>query len=153
EEKDGLFWLELRRSRDGKYLFHTSESYTATEQRFLPADTPEGAWKTILPRQARHEYIADHRDGQFYIRTNRGAKNFKVVTCPVEKPDPANWTDLLPYDPGVFVAGVAVFRDHAVLTERQGGLPRLRVVDLRTGKVHRIAFPEPVYDVQLDANP
>src|SRR5262249_22299912 len=106
EEKDGLFWLELRRSRDGKYLFHTSESFTATEQRYLPAETPEGAWKTILPRAAGHEYVADHRDGRFYVRTNRGAKNFKVVTCPVEKSAPANWTDLMPYDPAAFIQGV-----------------------------------------------
>ncbi|MCC6420945.1 MAG: S9 family peptidase [Gemmataceae bacterium] len=154
EEKDGLFWLGLSRSRDGKYLFHLSESYTSAEQWFLPTDTPAGAWKVILPREANHEYRAAHRDGRFYLRTNRGgATNFKVVTCPVEKTAPAHWRDLVPYDPAVMVTGVDVFRDHAVLSERVKGLPALRVLDLRSNQAYRIDFPEPTYDVELRANP
>src|SRR5436190_2174982 len=112
EEKDELFWLDLSKSRDGKYLFHASESYTSTEQRFLGADTPNGEWKTILKREPDHEYSADHRDGKFVIRTNKKATNFKVMTCPVDKTDVANWTDLVPYDPKVFVEGVSVFKNH-----------------------------------------
>jgi oligopeptidase B len=154
EEKDGLFWLGLSRSRDRKYLFSTSASFTATEQRFLPADTPAGAWKTILPRRDGHEYHAQHRDGKFYLVTNTGkATNFKVMTCPVEKTDLAGWKDLLPYEPEVMVRSLAVFEGHAVLSERAGGLPRLRVLDLGSGPAHRIDFPEPVYDVQFGANP
>ncbi len=58
EEKDELFWLELGKSRDGKYLFHSSVSYGSTEQRFLSSNAPTGAWKTILKREADHEYDA-----------------------------------------------------------------------------------------------
>src|SRR5262249_24936471 len=154
EEKDGEFWLQLSRSRDGKYLFHTSTSYTATEQRFLSATAPAGEWKVFLPREPNPEYTARHPAGRFYIPTNpAGATNFKVVTCPVAKTDPANWVDLLPYDPTVLVSDVAVFRDHAVLSERADGLPRLRVVDLRTGKAHRVEFPEPIHEVSLGTTP
>ena len=41
------------------------------------------ACKVILPREAGHEYDVDHHDGQFYITTNKGAKNFRVVTAPM----------------------------------------------------------------------
>jgi oligopeptidase B len=40
---------------------------------------------------------------------------------------------------------VDLFRDFHVLWEREDGLPRARVEDLRSGRSHRIAFPEPVY--------
>jgi oligopeptidase B len=153
EEKDELFWVGLNRSRDGKFLLHTCESYTATEQRFLAADAPTGEWKVILPRRDGHEYAAEHRDGRFYIHTNwNKATNFKVITCPIDKTDPADWMDLVPYQPAVMVTGVAVFRDHAVLSERENGLTQLRVIDLNTAKPHRIEFPEPVYDVSLGEN-
>ena len=33
-------------------------------------------------RRPRLEYSADHLDGHFYIRTNRDAKNFKLVRRP-----------------------------------------------------------------------
>ncbi|MBN9118252.1 MAG: S9 family peptidase [Planctomycetes bacterium] len=153
EEKDELFWLELSKTRDGKVLFHSSVSYGSTEVRFLPADKPTGEWKTIAKREPEHEYDADHRDGTFYIRTNKKATNFKVVTCPAEKTDPANWTDLAPYDPKVYVEGVAVFKDHAVLSVRVGGLTRLVVRDLRTGAAHTIAFGDKPHDVALSRNP
>ena len=153
EERDELFWLELSKSRDGKYLFHASVSYGSTEQRFLPSDRPAGEWKTILKRAADHEYEADHRDGRFYIRTNQKATNFKVVTCPVGKTDPANWTDLAPYDPKVFVEGVTLFKGHAVLSARVGGLTQLIVCDLGAGKSHAVAFDAKAYDVALSRNP
>lgn len=149
EEKDELFWLELLRSHDLKYLFHTSVSFTSEEQRYLPADKPEGEWKTILRREANHEYSAEHHNGRFYIRTNKGALNFKIVSCPVDKTDPANWKDFVPHDPAVLVEGLTLFKDFAVVTERQDASPQLRVIDLHTGLGHRLEFPESVYDVSI----
>ena len=153
EEKDELFWLDLARSRDDKYVFHTSTSFTSGEQRYLPSGDPGGAWKTILPREAGHEYSADHRDGRFYIRTNKGALNFRVVTCPADQTDPAQWADLVSHDPGVLIEDVTLFRDFAVVSERQDARPHLRVIDLRSGLAHRVEFPEPLYDAGVGANP
>jgi oligopeptidase B len=153
EEKDELFWLQLSRSRDRKYLYHTSASFTSTEQRFLPSETPEGEWKTILKREPDHEYSADHRDGTFYIRTNKAATNFKVMTCPVEKTDPANWKDLAPYDPKVFVEDADVFKNYVVISARVGGLSQVIVRDLAKGTAEPVEFKEAVYDVGLSSNP
>jgi len=154
EEKDELFWLELSKSRDGKYLFHTSASFTSAEQRFLPSETPNGEWKTLLKREANHEYDADHRDGLFYIRTNRDkATNFKVMTCSVENTAPANWKDLMPYDAKVFIEGVSVFKNHLVLSARVGGQTQLIVRDFGSGASHTIEFKEQVFDVGLSRNP
>ena len=153
EEKDELFWLDLSRSRDDKYVFHSSNSFTSGEQRFLPADQPAGEWKTILPRAEGHEYSADHRDGKFYIRTNKGALNFRIATCPVDKTDPAEWKDFVGHDPDVFVEGLTLFKDFAVVSERQAASPQLRVIDLKTGLPHRVEFPESVYDAGVGENP
>jgi oligopeptidase B len=153
EEKDELFWLELSRSRDDKFIFHTSASFTSAEQRYLSAATPEGEWKTILPREEGHEYSADHRDGKFYIRTNKGALNFRIVTCPVDHPEPANWKDLVAHDPGVLVEGFTLFKNFAVVSERQNASPQLSVIDLRSWQAHRIEFTEPVYDASVGDNP
>jgi oligopeptidase B len=40
-----------------------------------------------------------------------------------------------------------------VTSEREDGLPRLRVTDFGTGASHRIEFPEAVYSVFAEANP
>jgi len=54
-----------------------SFSKTSTEFRYLPADQPMAETKLILAREAEHEYDVDHYGDSFYIRTNKGAKNFR----------------------------------------------------------------------------
>jgi len=148
EEKDELYRLNVSRSRDRKYLFRSSRSSTTTEQWYVPASEPTAEWIAILPREGKHDYTAEHRGGQFYIRTNKdGATNFKVMTCPVDNTEPANWKDFIPYSAAVMVGGIGVYKNHAVIAEREGGLSQVRVHDFRTGKQYRIDFPEPVYDV------
>jgi oligopeptidase B len=148
EEKDELYRLGVRASRDKKYLFRSSVSSTASEQWYLPSDQPGAEWTVIRPREEKHEYTADHRDGLFYIRTNSGgATNFKVVTCKVGEHDPKGWKEFVAHNPDVLIGGIALYKDHAVVNEREAGLPHVRVIDLKTGKAHRIAFTEPVYEV------
>ena len=50
-----------------------SASSTATELHWLKSDAPTDPLTTILPRADKHEYYVDHRDGLFYLRTNRDA--------------------------------------------------------------------------------
>jgi oligopeptidase B len=153
EEKDGAFDLELSRSHDRQYLFHSSISFTGTEQSYLRSDEPAGEWKTILQRQPNHEYSADHRSGRFYIRTNKDALNFRIVTCPVGDTDPKNWKDLVPHDPGVYVEGLTLFHEFAVVAERQEANAQLRVIDLKTGLPHRVEVGETAFDVRVAENP
>ena len=47
----------------------------------------------------------------------------------------------------MFIEGIEPFRNYVVVSERSGGLPRLRVIDLATRGVHYITFPEPAYGV------
>jgi oligopeptidase B len=152
EEKDELFDLGIDRSRDKAVILLGAFSKTSTEFRFIPADNPNAAWKTILPRQTDHEYDVDHRGDLFYIRTNKGAKNFRVVTAPVADPSEKNWKEFVAHRPAVKVEGVDLFKDHAVLAEWENGLQQIEVVDFKTNKRHRIQFPEPVYAAGLSTN-
>jgi len=152
EEKDELFDLYTFRSRDKAIIFVGAESKTSTDVRFLPADNPNAELKVVLARQPDHEYDVDHRDGLFYIRTNKGAKNFRVVTAPVTDPSEKNWKEFIAHRPAVKVEGVSLFADHAVLSEWENGLQQLEVLNFKTNKRNRIEFPEPVYSTGLSTN-
>ncbi len=152
-EKDELFGVSVGRSHDGKYLFLGSASSRTTEWSFLPADKPDAKPILIAPRRDEIEYYPEHRDGVFYIRTNDGAKEFRVVTTPVEKPDPARGTEYLPARPGVKIEDFEPFAKYALVTEREGGLPQFRALDFETRKSVRVPMPEPAYDAGADANP
>jgi oligopeptidase B len=154
EEPDALFRVFEYRSRDKKYLFVGSASSTATEMHFLRSDNPQSSLSLIAPRdsEGEHEYYVDHRDGLFYIRTNRNAVNFRLVTVPVENPSEEQWQELIAHRPEVMLEDHDLFVRHLVVSEREGGLPRLHLHQLETGDEHSITFPEPTYSISGDVN-
>ena len=152
EEKDELFDIGVSRSRDKAVIMLGAFSKTSSEFRYIPADNPNAAWKTIIARQPDHEYDVDHRGDLFYIRTNKGAKNFRVVTAPVSDPSEKNWKEFVAHRPAIKIDGVDLFKDHAVLSEWENGLQQIEIVNFKTNQRHRIEFPEPVYAAGLSAN-
>jgi oligopeptidase B len=152
DEKDELFDIAVGRTLDKEMIFVHAFSKTSNEARYIRADDPNGTLKVILPRQPEHEYDVDYRDNLFYIRTNKDAKNFRIVTAPVNDPSEKNWKDFVAHRPEVKVDGITLFANHAVLSEWENGLEQLEIVDFKTNKRHRIQFPEPVYSVSLTGN-
>jgi oligopeptidase B len=153
EEKDELFDLHASRSLDKQVIFLGSHAKTSREHRYLPADNPTGTFTVVVPRQEKHEYDVDHYRGQFYITTNKGAKNFKVVTAPMNDPSEKNWNTFIAHNLTVKIDGLSFFKDHLVVSEREGGLTYLRVIDMGSTTTHRIATDEADYAIGMGANP
>ncbi len=152
EEKDERFRLFAGRSRSKAVIFVGSGSHTASEWQWLPAGEPTAALKMIAPREVEHEYDVDHGGDTFYIRTNKGCRNFRMVTAPMTDPGPANWKDMIPCRENVMVENHDVFADWVVLSEREDALPRIHVISRKTGADYRIDFPEAIYSAGLTAN-
>ncbi|HEV8484946.1 MAG TPA: S9 family peptidase [Blastocatellia bacterium] len=153
EEKDELFDVGASRSLDKKIIFLASYAKTSREFRYLPADNPTGEFKVILPRQPGHEYDVDHYEGRFYITTNKEAKNFKVVTAPISDPSEKNWKPFIEHNPKVKIDGLTTFANHFVVSEKEGGLNYLRVIDMKTKQSHRITTEESDYALFMGGNP
>jgi oligopeptidase B len=153
EERDELYRIWTYRSSDKKLIFLQASSSITDEAQYLPSDQPFGAFRMLYAREVGHEYSADHREGFFYVRTNKQAKNYRLVTAPNADPSMQNWRELLPHRPEVKLEGVSLFKNHAVFTERGGGLIRFVVLDFRTNASRTVEFPEPVYSAYPSANP
>src|ERR1035437_4367515 len=145
EEKDELYEIEIGKTRDKKYLFLQIEAKDTSEVRFLRADRPADSPAGFLPREKKHRYYVDHREGLFYIRTNKDAKNFRLMTAPENDPSRKNWKVFLAHRDDVLLDSIDLFRDFAVAVEKSQAVTQLRVHDFKTGKWTAIAFPEPVY--------
>lgn len=153
EEPDELYRVGVDRTSDKQYiLFQTSSSIT-DEARILRSDDPNGTFKMLYARDIGHEYSVDHREGVFYIRTNKGAKNFRLVTVTDSDPRQSNWKELLAHRPKVKLESVQLFKHFDVFVERENALIRFVVSDFRSGAKKEVAFPEPVYSAGTGANP
>lgn len=144
-EKDELYRIGVGRTKDRKYLLVESQSTDTWETRYLASAKPSGAFQVLLPREKGHKYDLEHRAGTFYIRTNKGAKNFRLVTAPVATPDPKHWKTFIPHREEVLLEGVEPFRDYLVVAEKSQALSRFRIQELKTGTWKQVSFPEPVY--------
>ncbi len=145
EEKDELYRLDLGRTHDQKYLLVLSGSTDTWETRLLRADRPNGSFRVLLPREKGHKYDVEHRDGLLYIRTNKAAKNFRIVTAPVDDPSPKRWRPFVDHQADVLIESLEIFKGHAVVGVKQAALPRLRIHDFKTKAWRELTFPEPVY--------
>lgn len=145
EEKDELFGVGLGRTKDRAYLVLSMAATDTWESRLLAAGEPTGAFRSVLGREKGHKYSVEHREGTFFIRTNRGAKNFRIVTAPAADPSPKAWKDFVPAKADVLVEGVDLFQDFAVVSEKYQGLTRFRIHEFAKQAWHDMIFPEPVY--------
>ncbi len=152
EEKDEMYDLDVERTRSKAYVLVTSASHTTSEVRFIPADKPKAEPKVIAPREANHEYYVSHAGDTFFIMTNSGGRNFRVVTAKTSDPKRESWKELIAHRDDVMLEMLMLFSDHYVLYEREDGVPRLRVGDLKNQKSYRIELPEPVYTLSPDHN-
>ena len=146
EETDELFEVSVSRSLDGKYLFAATASSRTTEYRSLPANQPGGTWQLLAQRRNEIEYYPEHRDGTFYIRTNDGAKEFRVVTAFVNSPGAECWKEFVPARAGVKIEDFQTYASHAVLTGRANALPQFEVLDFSDNSITRIGLHEAAYD-------
>ncbi len=145
EEKDERFDVFSGKTRSKAFIFLISGSHTTSEARYIPADQPLADWKILEPRRQDVEYYPDHNGDFFYIRVNDTGRNFRLVKAPVADPRSQNWQEVIPQRSDVMLDDIDFFKNYYVLSERENGLPQLRVADLATGKSQRIAFPEPAY--------
>ncbi|MGH9573254.1 MAG: S9 family peptidase [Candidatus Acidiferrales bacterium] len=152
EEPDELFDIAASRTRDRKFILFEVASKTSTEIHYVSAYEPLSSPVVIESREPDHEYDVEHAGNLFYIRTNKGATNFRVVTAPDDDPCESNWKELIAHRPEVKIAAIEPFARHLVLAEWECGLQQIEIIELETRQRHRIPFPEPVYAASVADN-
>ena len=152
QEDDETFGAYIFRTKSRKFLMIVASQTICQEYRYLDASAPGGEFKIFLPRQREHEYSVDHIGDRFIIRTNAQAKNFRLMSTPVENTARQQWQEIIPHRDDVFLGDFDLFKDYLVLEERVRGLTQIRVVPWSGEPSHYLSFDEPAYRAHLGAN-
>jgi oligopeptidase B len=152
QEKDPSNYIGVYKSKNNKAILIYSGATLSSEIRFLDAATPDQPFKIFQPRIKDVLYDVMTLDDKFLIRTNLDAKNFRLMECPLNQTDKANWKEVIPHRKDVLLEYVDEFKDFLVLSERKNGLVQLRIQkpDLSS---HYVEFKEPAYLLQSGENP
>jgi len=152
EEKDDTYDAFVFKTKSKAYVMIGSSQTLANEYRFVPAAHPDQLFQVLEPRRRGHEYDVDHLGDYFYIRTNDGAQNFRLMRTPVTKTARANWQEVIPNRADVFLQNLEVFKDYLVLSERRNGLTEIRVRPWNGSAEHNLDFGEPAYIAYIGTN-
>jgi oligopeptidase B len=157
-EADELYNIEVDKTRDKKFLLVEIDSKDTTEFRYLRASEPAKDFAVFLPREKKHRYYVEHREGEFYIRTNRSAdgkelKDFQVVTTPEAHVGREHWKTFVAHTPGTLIETVEPFKDFVVVVDKNEALSHLRIYNSGSSQWNEIHLPEPVYAATPGANP
>ncbi|BBE16445.1 protease II [Aquipluma nitroreducens] len=154
EEKDKSNYIGVGKSKNNKYIFIVSNATMSSEWRMIDASKPNDSFRMFQPRMKDVLYDVTPLADKFLIRTNKdGAKNFKLMECPLGKTEAANWKEVIPVRKDVLLQGVEEFKDFIVINERKDGLVKLRIRSLKDKAEHYLDFGEPAYAANFGANP
>jgi oligopeptidase B len=149
EEADPGFFVGVDKTLSNRFIVIDVNDHVTSEAWLIDTLDP-GPPRLVSKRIAEREYDVDEGNGVLYIVTNAGgAEDYKIVTAPLDAPDAENWVDLVPHRPGVLILDLIVLRHHLLRLEREDGLPRIVVRDLRTGNEWPVAFEEEAYSLGM----
>jgi oligopeptidase B len=151
EEQDEGFFVGIGETQSEQWLVITSGDHTTNENYLIPAHEPLTQPLLMEPRRAGHEYHVDHREGEFYIRSNDEHSNFRLVRTSEDQPGAQHWQRVIDGSDEHYLTDHLCFKDYLIVTERIAGLDQVRIIDAQ-GNTHRIEFPEAAYSVDLGAN-
>eukprot|EP00759_Apiculatamorpha_spiralis_P047292 PhF_6_TR43085/c1_g1_i1/m.65790 len=160
-DNDETFFVDVRKTKDGKYLCITSDAKSHGNVLLMPSSyprlTPEEA---VLFKNGPLEIAGkdswgwlEHHYGNFYMVTSKNAPNFKVVRASAqdvlrEGIKYTGWKDFIEHQDNVQIQDVDIFKTHLVLYENTFEFERnlqLRVVPFQSNHVKR----DPSKDVIL----
>ena len=143
-ENDERFWVWLSKTRDKKYIILGTGSKTTTERWFLNTNDPNDEFQIIEPRKEGHKYYVLSHEDNFYIVTNKNAKNNKLMITSSNKPSQKNWREVITTRSNVLL-NAEVSQDHLILKEQEKGIEKLLIINLKNEIEYYIDFPEPIY--------
>ena len=145
EEADELFWLDLGKTRDDRYVVISSASKDTTELQVIDAGDPQARPRVVLPRRPGIEMSLDHRHGRFYLLVNDRGRNFRLIETAADAPSLDDARELIAHRDDVMLEDVDLFERWMVVQERDRGVQKLRVRELASGRDWYIPFDETVY--------
>jgi len=160
-QTDKSFYTGLSKSKSERFIFLSMESTVSSEWRYADAADPALEFKVFLPRERNHEYQIEHWGGEFFVRTNFEAQNFRLMSVPIESAgNRLAWRDLVPHRSDTFIEDFDVFDSFLALSVRSQGLCKISILTLPgaaaaapSAEDFFIASDEASYTTSISSNP
>jgi oligopeptidase B len=153
EQDDESFYMGVSKSKSDRYIFIVSQSTVSSEYRYADAGDAALEFRVALPRERDHEYQLEDQGERFIIRSNWQAKNFRIVEVPkTAVGDRKQWRDVIAHRDDTFIGNFETFDGFLAVSERSGGLQKLRIRSWDGQRNFLMDAADPAYTMALGNN-
>ncbi len=151
EEKDVGWFTHIEESPSGRFCVIAGGDHDTTEQHLIDLSIPDATpapdhaateRRSLQRRGSRRGAVHPHQRGRRHRLPHRHRTARRM-------PGRANWQELIPHRPGVYILGMELFAGHLVRLERSNALPSIVIRELDRGGEHVIAFDEAAYSLDM----
>ncbi|MCH1923559.1 S9 family peptidase [Shewanella sp. C32] len=153
DETDLSYYTYLRKSKDKSTIYIAHQATEATGVHLIDANDPHAKPVAFTARDPQLIYDVQKRGDDFYILTNLGAKNSRIMKVAAKAiGDKARWQEVIPGSDTAQIQAFELFNDYLVYQVRSDAQSHIKVVSLKDGSQREVAFDGEAYSLDLYGN-
>ena len=136
EEKDETFTCGISLTSDEKFFIISTSDHITTEDYFFPSDANEIRPALFKQRKKDVRYSIDSWKGYFYVHTNEGARDYKILRC---KTDSIEKLEVfIPSKKETVIGSLDFLDDYMIRGEKTDAIPRLLIRNIKTNEEEEV---------------
>ena len=136
EEKDDTFTCGISLTSDEKFFVISTSDHITTEEYFFAADEVDIKPNLFQKREKDVRYSIDSWKEHFYVHTNQGARDYKVLRC--KKENIEQLEEFIPSKKETVIGDLDFLDDFIIRGEKSDAIPKLFIRNIKTNKEEEI---------------
>ncbi len=132
EELDKTFQVSISRSVSKQFILLNITKTKSSESWYWP-DSAIVKPQLFLKRKPDLIYTINHYQGnEWYVYTNFQAKNYQLMTAPLQAKNSNEWVSLFPPQKDVLLNGYSLLKDHLIINLTQNVTNNILIIDRKS---------------------
>ena len=141
-ERNPLYSVSVNKSSSKKFIFINIHGHDSSEIYYFPINDKSFTPLIVKKRENNIFYHIDHGVDNFYMCTNKDAKNFKIIkTNNIQE----GWKEYIKEDVNKHLSIFDLTERYILLNYKQKGLPLIVIKDLTDSQIKKVKFFDESY--------
>jgi len=136
DEKDETFTCSIGLTSDEKFFTISTSDHITSEEYFFPSNQQKIIPKLFIKREMDVRYSIDSWKDYFYVHSNKGARDYKVLRCEVNNIN--NLEEFIPAKKETIIGGLVFLDDFMLRSEKSDAIPKLFSRNIKTNMEEEI---------------
>ena len=142
DEKDETFTCSIGLTSDEKFFTISTSDHITSEEYFFPSNENKIIPQLFIKREIDVRYSIDSWKNYFYVHSNKGARDYKVLRCKVD--NIKNLEEFIPAKKETIIGGLVFLDDFILRSEKSDAIHKLFTRNIKTNVEEEIKISNEV---------